>query len=304
MERCYVSIQYGTRLLFGEELFNFEALYFDYLKPAVEAAKFACARGDELRDSGVIQKAAIAATMNSEVFVADVSGHNPNVLYELGIRHAANSAPAIVLSNTRTQLPFDISGNHAIRYTAAGPELTPDEGKQFRDSLKRVFDEIKEESSRFRSPVHDFFPELHVDRPRVPCVFIGHGRSALWARLELFLQNDLGLKTITYESVSHVGESIVPVLKSMLDQATFAVLVMTAEDTTDEGSKRARQNVVHEAGLFQGQLGFPRAILLQQAGIEDFSNVAGLQYIAFEDQKIESAFWELRRVLKREGLVR
>jgi len=61
--------------------------------------------------------------------------------------------------------------------------------------------------------------------PRVPCVFIGHGRSKLWARLQLFLEKDLGLKTIAYESGSHVGESIIPVLESMLQQATFAVLV-------------------------------------------------------------------------------
>ena len=60
------------------------------------------------------------------------------------------------------------------------------------------------------------------------------------------------------------GEPVVRVLQAMLHQATFAVLDRTAEDKTAEASKRARQNVIHEAGLFQGQLGFPRAILLQQ----------------------------------------
>lgn len=303
MKQCYVSIQYGTKPLPDGPPFDFDAFYFDLIKPTVEAAKITCLRGDELRDSGIIQKAALSATMNCDVFIADVSGHNPNVLYELGIRHAANSSPAIVLFNLRSRLPFDISGNYAFPYSASGPQLAPEEAKTFRDSLKRVLDESQEDSKRLRSPVHDFFPELHVDRPRVPCVFIGHGRSKLWARLQLFLQNDLGLTTITYESVTHVGESIVPVIESMLHQATFAVLVLTAEDETAEGAKRARQNVVHEAGLFQGQLGFPRAILLQQSGVEDFSNVDGLQYIAFDGEKIESTFWELQRVLKREGLI-
>jgi predicted nucleotide-binding protein len=183
-----------------------------------------------------------------------------------------------------------------------GAHLTSDEAKALRDNLKNALNECQAMPGRFKSPIHDFFPELHVDRPREACVFIGHGRSKLWARLQLFLQNDLGLKTITYESVSRVGESIVPVLESMLRQATFAVLVLTTEDETAEGGKRARQNVVHEAGLFQGQLGFPRAILLQQSGLEDFSNVAGLQYIGFEGENIETTFWELQRVLKREGL--
>jgi predicted nucleotide-binding protein len=133
-----------------------------------------------------------------------------------------------------------------------------------------------------------------------PCVFLGHGRSRLWARVKVFLEEELRIATVTYESESHTGESIVPVLEKMLDQATFAVLVLTAEDETPEGGRRARQNVIHEAGLFQGRLGFRRAVLLVQGGVESFSNVAGLQHIPFSDQNVEQTFYELQRVLKRE----
>jgi predicted nucleotide-binding protein len=136
-----------------------------------------------------------------------------------------------------------------------------------------------------------------------PCVFIGHGRSKLWARLKIFLQDELGLNTATYESESRVGESIIPVLEKMLDLATFAVLVLTAEDETSEGLRRARQNVIHEAGLFQGRLGFRRAVVIRQEGLEDFTNVAGLQYIGFNGDRIEDSFYELHRVLKREGML-
>ena len=136
-----------------------------------------------------------------------------------------------------------------------------------------------------------------------PCIFIGHGRSPLWARLKLYLQDELKLRTVCYESESRAGESIIPVLKKMLDEANFAVLILTAEDETADGSVRARQNVVHEVGLFQSQLGFERAILLKQEGVEDFTNIAGLQYISFSDNKIEHTFYELQRALKREGLL-
>lgn len=134
-----------------------------------------------------------------------------------------------------------------------------------------------------------------------PCVFLGHGGSRLWARVKMFLEDELGLATVTYESEPRVGESIVPVLERMLGQATFAVVVLTAEDDAPDGAKRARQNVVHEAGLFQGRLGFKRAVLLVQEGVDAFSNVAGLQHIPFSGDKIEQAFYELQRVLKREG---
>jgi predicted nucleotide-binding protein len=152
--------------------------------------------------------------------------------------------------------------------------------------------------SRLRSTSESLPP------PKSPCVFIGHGRSKLWGRLQLFLQDELGLQTVTYEKEARAGLSIVQILERMLRQATFAVLVLTGEDETAEGGKRARQNVIHEAGLFQGVLGFQRAVMLVQKGAEEFSNVAGLQYIEFEKNKIENCFWELQRVLKREGILK
>jgi len=48
----------------------------------------------------------------------------------------------------------------------------------------------------------------------------------------------------------------------MMNHAGIALLVLTAEDETADGKEVARQNVVHEAGLFQGRLGFARAIIL------------------------------------------
>ena len=89
----------------------------------------------------------------------------------------------------------------------------------------------------------------------------------------------------------------------MLAQASFAVLVLTAEDQTAEGPARARQNVVHEAGLFQGMLGFTKVVLLVQTGVEEFSNLAGLQVIFFTDNEIEAAFYGLQQAMQREKLL-
>ncbi len=133
-------------------------------------------------------------------------------------------------------------------------------------------------------------------------LFIGHGRSKLWARLQVFIKDELGVETVSYESESRVGESIVPILEKLLDQSTFAVLVLTAEDLTEEGDRRARQNVIHEAGLFQGRLGFDKAILLVQRGLEGFTNIDGLQYIPFSDENIEETFYQLQRTMKQKGI--
>jgi predicted nucleotide-binding protein len=133
------------------------------------------------------------------------------------------------------------------------------------------------------------------------CVFIGHGRNPLWLGVKAFLEDDMGLTTVSYESKSRASESIVPILEEMLDQSNFAVIVLTPEDATADGQLRARQNVIHETGLAQGKLGFKRVVILKQEGVEELTNLGGLQYVSFKD-RIEHSFYDLGKVLKREGL--
>jgi predicted nucleotide-binding protein len=94
------------------------------------------------------------------------------------------------------------------------------------------------------------------------------------------LKDDLGLEDVqAFETASRTSEHIVDILSDFLDTCDAAVIVITADDRTSEGSGRAKQNVIHEIGLFQGRRGFNRVILLQQTDTEDFSNIAGLQTV-------------------------
>ena len=135
-------------------------------------------------------------------------------------------------------------------------------------------------------------------------LFIGHGRSKLWARVKVFLEDELQLTTVYYEKESHVGESIINVLSDMLNVSSFAVLIFTAEDEAVDGTIRARQNVIHEAGLFQGRIGFDKVIILKQEEVDGFTNIAGLQHIPFTGENIEQTFYDLTRKLKKEGMIK
>ena len=90
----------------------------------------------------------------------------------------------------------------------------------------------------------------------------------------------------------------------MLNEAAFAFLVMTGEDPAADGTIRARENVIHEIGLFQGRLGMHRAIVMLEEGCAPFSNIHGLTAIRFPKDDIMSASEEIRRVLEREKIVK
>jgi hypothetical protein len=106
-------------------------------------------------------------------------------------------------------------------------------------------------------------------------IVIGHGASPLWRELKDFVKDTLNLPVAEFNSVSVAGVATVARLTEMLNDAAFAFIVMTAEDEQPDGSIRARENVVHEAGLFQGRLGFKKAIILLEGGCKEFSNIQG-----------------------------
>ena len=135
-------------------------------------------------------------------------------------------------------------------------------------------------------------------------IFIGHGRSLLWRDLKDFIIDRLKLPWDEFNRVPIAGYTNTTRLSEMLDNAAIAFLIMTAEDEQSDGKLHARMNVIHEAGLFQGRLGFNRAIILLEDGCENFSNVDGLGHISFPVGNIKACFEDIRRFLEREGLVR
>jgi predicted nucleotide-binding protein len=134
-------------------------------------------------------------------------------------------------------------------------------------------------------------------------VFIGHGQSSVWKDLKDFIQDRMHLPWDEFNRVPVAGFTNIARLSQMLDEAAIAFLIMTAEDEQADGKQHARQNVIHEAGLFQGRLGFERAILLLEDGCEEFSNIQGLVQIRFPKGNVSAVFENIRRVLEREGLV-
>ncbi len=134
-------------------------------------------------------------------------------------------------------------------------------------------------------------------------IFIGHGHSPLWRELKDFLQDRLGLEWETFESVPRAGKSIKESLTELLDNSQFAFLLLTAEDERADGKMQARMNVIHEAGMFQGRLGFERAIILLEEGCEEFSNKHGLIHIPFEKGKLNAKFEEIRELLEERGVI-
>ena len=156
---CFVLMPFG-RKLDGGRLTDFDAVYRKVIAPAVEQAGLDPVRADEERIGGTIHKPMFERLMLCHYAVADITGANPNVFYELGIRHALRPRSTVILFREGTVLPFDIALVRGISYKTDGSG----EPVEAEPTIAGVAAQLKEA----RSNPHDDSPifQLIDDLPR------------------------------------------------------------------------------------------------------------------------------------------
>lgn len=165
-----------------------------------------------------------------------------------------------------------------------------------RAQIEGIFNALEKDIEQFKLPKKP--KEEKSIKP--PVLFIGHGRDEQWRDLKDHLADKHGFKIVAYETGARAGHTIRDVLDDMLDQTSFAILVMSGEDQHTDNSIYPRANVIHETGLFQGKLGFSRAIVLLEDGTTEFSNLHGIQQIRYKKGNIKETFGEVLATIKRE----
>ena len=114
-------------------------------------------------------------------------------------------------------------------------------------------------------------------------IFISHGHNELLKlRLKDFIENRLSISTIVLADQPNRGLTIVEKLERAANQCSFALILLTKDDEQKDDAVRARQNVIHELGFFQGKYGRKNVVLLAERGVELFSNISGIVRIDFE----------------------
>jgi predicted nucleotide-binding protein len=198
-----------------------------------------------------------------------------------------------------TRSVFSLWGDSSACLSVMDLEMVSDVSvtSSTREEIESVFEVFDQNADRCRLPDEDDEPEEELEEPKV---FIGHGNNPQWRDLKDHLHEKHGYDVVAYEIGSRAGHTIRDILEEMLDESSFALLVMTGEDEMKDEMILVRQNVIHEAGLFQGWLGFNRAIVLLEDGTEEFSNIHGLQQIRFSKGRIAETYGEVLAVLKRE----
>src|SRR5262245_49052158 len=142
---CFIAMPFGKRAPIGKKkpLIDFDRIY-TYIEAAVEAAGLEPIRADFEPAGGFIHKPMLERLLVAEYVIADLTLSNPNVMYEVGVRHGASARATLLICGDQfvTKLPFDFKPLRVLPYElAADGSLTDAAGGKLADS---VHDRLKQ----------------------------------------------------------------------------------------------------------------------------------------------------------------
>ena len=157
-KKCFVIMPFGVK----KEI-DFNHIYHELIKPAVEELGVECERCDEIVDSGSIHKKMFRGIFDADVSVVDITlEDNLNVFYELGIRHALHKNVTVVIGKKSylQKIPFNINGLNILEYEIDTDDQIQENRKRIREHIQRGL----EDNKAVDSIVHDALPDLSIGR--------------------------------------------------------------------------------------------------------------------------------------------
>lgn len=145
LKTCFVISPIGE--IGSETRKRSDTVFKHIIKPAMEP-DYTVVRADRITDPGITPNQMFKNIFDADMVIADLTDHNPNVFYELAIRHIINK-PSVLLIEVGTPLPFDIASVRAIQYDTS--DL--DTALKARESLQQQVKSIEEGRIQMDNPI-------------------------------------------------------------------------------------------------------------------------------------------------------
>lgn len=158
---AFVAMPFGVKPDAQGNPIDFNRVYALLIKPALEEAGLEVFRADEEQRAGDIRADMFQELLMADLVLADLSVDNPNVWYELGVRHALRARGVILIQSGRDKQPFDIYTDRKLRYRLKDgkpdPAFLKEDRKLIADMARAT---LRAWHGRKVSPVYALLPNL------------------------------------------------------------------------------------------------------------------------------------------------
>lgn len=114
--KCFVIMPFGEKMDTYGTLINFDDVYQELFVEPVKSLGFEVIRCDEIAKAGSIHQDMFTHIAMDDLALVDITTANPNVFYELGVRHALKPSITVLTKHRGAKVPFNIQGQRVIEY--------------------------------------------------------------------------------------------------------------------------------------------------------------------------------------------
>jgi hypothetical protein len=159
MQRAFIIRPFGKKKDGAGSEIDFERVSTCLIEPALKAVGLGGGTTGEIVEAGNIRADMFALIIEADIVVCDMTIHNANVFYELGIRHALRKKRSVLIRGTPVAdaVPFDNLTDRYLAYDINNPETAR---KSLIDTLKATL-----ASERTDSPIFSILPALEEVDP-------------------------------------------------------------------------------------------------------------------------------------------
>jgi hypothetical protein len=158
---AFVVMPFGTKPAADGTPIDFNTVYSRLIQPALQEAGLEPFRADQELRAGDIRTDMFQELLLADLVLADLTIDNPNVWYELGVRHALRSRGVVLISGGKVPTAFDLYTDRKLRYSLRDGVPDPDRLSQEHHSLVRMLTSTMESwHGRSVSPVYTLLPNL------------------------------------------------------------------------------------------------------------------------------------------------
>lgn len=161
-DKCFVVMPFGVKPKNDGTgaTYDFDKVYRVIIQRAIRNVSMQALRADETEGNRVIHADMFKDLRDRPVVIVDLSLLNPNVFYELGIRHVMSPTGTVLMANEETvkKLPFDIALSRTISYKYDGHNMDWDEVERVVPQLQAAIEEARRGAPD--SPIYAFLEQV------------------------------------------------------------------------------------------------------------------------------------------------
>lgn len=131
------------------------------VEPALEQFKLRVVRADSIEQPGIISRQIIEYLVRSRLVIADLSFHNPNVFYELAIRHMMRR-PVVQIMRALDKVPFDVNQIRTVLIDTTDIYTLVPRIDTYRSEIANQVRRALDDPDAVDNPISRYFPTLHV----------------------------------------------------------------------------------------------------------------------------------------------